>query len=170
MHVGAHLFKALRVSSADEIGLHVVNPALWVHQILVVLALDLNHAHHHAIYHVYGLALVIFSLGSFLVVFYTLSVLHLILHSLPAVIVLKDSVLDAGAPLVEDPAVQVPVTIQLLTFLSARLKLDIVRQVVLYLIIVVVRAHAVAERLRILAEVLHRYLIIQQISRFRLLA
>ena len=170
MHVGAHLFKALRVGSADEIGLHVVNPALWVHQILVVLALDLNHAHHHAIYHVYGLALVIFSLGSFLVVFYTLSVLHLILHSLPAVIVLKDSVLDAGAPLVEDPAVQVPVTIQLLTFLSARLKLDIVRQVVLYLIIVVVRAHAVAERLRILAEVLHRYLIIQQISRFRLLA
>ena len=119
LHVGAHLFKALRVGSADEIGLHVVNPALWVHQILVVLALDLNHAHHHAIYHVYGLALVIFSLGSFLVVFYTFSVLHLILDALPTIIVLENSVLNTGAPLVEDSTVQVFMTVQLLSFLSA---------------------------------------------------
>ena len=119
MHVGAHFFKTLRVCSADEICLHIVNSALWVHQVLVVLAFNLNHAHDHAVYHVYGLALVIFSLGSFLVVFYTFSVLHLILDALPTIIVLENSVLNTGAPLVEDSTVQVSMTVQLLSFLSA---------------------------------------------------
>ena len=118
LHVSAHFFKTLRVSSADEICLHIVNPALWVHQVLVVLALDLNHAHDYTVYHVYGLTLVIFSLGSFLVVFYSFSVLHLILDSLPTIIVLENSVLNTGAPLVEDSSVQVSMTVKLLSFLS----------------------------------------------------
>ena len=48
-----HAFKALRVCSADEVGLQIVYLALWVHQILLVFSLDLDHFHDDAIYHVH---------------------------------------------------------------------------------------------------------------------
>lgn len=53
------LLDALRVGSSDEVCLHVVNFALRVHEVLLVLALDLDHAHDHAINHVDGLALIV---------------------------------------------------------------------------------------------------------------
>jgi hypothetical protein len=93
------------------------------------------------------------------------------LDSLSALIVIKNSILDAGTALVEDTSIKVPLAVELLTILGSRLKLDIVeRVVVLKLIIVVVWVHSVAQRLRVLHEIVDRALIlVQQISRFRLL-
>lgn len=41
--------KALRVRCADKVSLHVVDLVVGVHQVLLVFALDLDRAHHHAI-------------------------------------------------------------------------------------------------------------------------
>lgn len=60
--VGAHLFQPLCVRCADEVRLHVVDAALGVHEVLVILALDLDHAHHDAVDHVDRLAFVVFAL------------------------------------------------------------------------------------------------------------
>ena len=48
-----HAFKALRVCSANEVGLQIINLALWVHQVLLVFSLDLDHFHDDTIYHVH---------------------------------------------------------------------------------------------------------------------
>ena len=50
--IGSHLFQPLRIGRANEVGLHVVDAPLRIHQVLVVLALDLDHAHHHTVDHV----------------------------------------------------------------------------------------------------------------------
>lgn len=47
-----HLFKALGISCANEVSLHVVNTTLRVHQILLIFAFDLNHTHNNTINHV----------------------------------------------------------------------------------------------------------------------
>jgi len=51
-----HVFEALRISSANEISVHVVNVAFRVHQVLVLLAFNLNYAHYLIVDHVDGLA------------------------------------------------------------------------------------------------------------------
>jgi hypothetical protein len=48
-----HFFKALGISRANEVCLHVINPALWIHQVLLVFTFDLNHPHHDTINHVH---------------------------------------------------------------------------------------------------------------------
>jgi hypothetical protein len=50
-------FESLRVGSADEVGVHVENPPLGVHQVLLLLPLDLDQPHHNAVNHVHGLSL-----------------------------------------------------------------------------------------------------------------
>jgi len=47
-----HLLEPLSVGSSDEVGLHVVDAPLWVHQVLVVFTLDLNHPHNDSVDHV----------------------------------------------------------------------------------------------------------------------
>jgi hypothetical protein len=87
--------------------LHVINAALWVHQILVVLPLNLNHAHDDAIDHVNGLALVIFPIAALLVVFNSLAILHLVLDALGALVVLENAILYARAALIERSTIEV---------------------------------------------------------------
>jgi len=102
-----HLFKTLRVCRPNEVRLHVINAALWVHQILVVLPLNLNHAHDDAIDHVNGLALVIFPIAALLVVFNSLAILHLVLDALGALVVLENAILYARAALIERSTIEV---------------------------------------------------------------
>ena len=52
LHLFVHLVKALGVSCADEVSLHVVDAAIGVHQVLVILALDLDDFHDDSIDHV----------------------------------------------------------------------------------------------------------------------
>lgn len=50
-----HLFQllqALSVRSSNKVSLHIKNTAIWVHKVLLLLALDLDHSHHHAINHI----------------------------------------------------------------------------------------------------------------------
>ena len=51
--IRSHLFQPLRVGRPDEVSLHVVNAALRVHQVLILLPLDLDHAHDYAVNHVH---------------------------------------------------------------------------------------------------------------------
>ena len=48
----AHFLKALGVCSADKVRLHIIYTALRIHQVLIVLAFYLDHAHDHAVDHV----------------------------------------------------------------------------------------------------------------------
>ena len=48
----------MRICSADEVGLHVEDPSLRVHQVLLFFTLNVNHAHDNSINHVDGLTLV----------------------------------------------------------------------------------------------------------------
>ena len=52
-----HTFKTLRVCSSNEVGLQVVDLPLWVHQVLLVLSLDLDHFHDHTVYHIHRLSI-----------------------------------------------------------------------------------------------------------------
>ena len=47
-----HLFKALGISSAYEVSLHVVDTPLGIHQILLILPFNLNHSHHNTVNHI----------------------------------------------------------------------------------------------------------------------
>ena len=60
--VWRHFFEALRVRCPNEVGLHVVDSALGVHQVLIVFAFDLDHAHDDAVDHVDGFTFVIVAL------------------------------------------------------------------------------------------------------------
>jgi len=42
----------LSIGSADEVGLHVVDSSLRIHQVLIVFTFDLDHPHHDAVDHV----------------------------------------------------------------------------------------------------------------------
>lgn len=57
--IGSHLFQPLRIRRPNEVRLHVINPPLRVHQVLVILPLNLYHAHDHAINHVDRLSFII---------------------------------------------------------------------------------------------------------------
>lgn len=54
-----HFLESLGIGRAYEVGLHVIDPALGVHQVLLLLSLDLDHPHDHPIDHVDGLPLLI---------------------------------------------------------------------------------------------------------------
>ena len=58
----AHLFKTLRIRCSNEVCLHVINATSRSHQVLIVLAFDLNHAHDDTINHVHGLSLLVLTL------------------------------------------------------------------------------------------------------------
>ena len=47
-----HFLETLSVGSSDEVCLHVVDPSLRIHQILLLLTFNLYHPHDNAIYHV----------------------------------------------------------------------------------------------------------------------
>lgn len=53
-----HAFEALGIRRANEVRLHIVDATIGVHQVLHLLALDLNHSHHDAIDHVHTFAIV----------------------------------------------------------------------------------------------------------------
>lgn len=57
--VVSEVLQALSVGRSNEVGLHIVNPALGVHQVLLVFALNLDHPHNDAINHVNGLLLLV---------------------------------------------------------------------------------------------------------------
>ena len=83
------------VGRADKVGLHVVNSALGVHQILILLSFDLNHSHDYAVNHVDGLTLVVLAFDTLLVVLYTFPILiDVVLNNL-AVLLLIDALLAA---------------------------------------------------------------------------
>ena len=102
--VRSHFFESLSVCGTDEVGLHVVNSALRVHQVLVVLSFDLNHAHDNAIDHVDGLTFIFFAFSSFLVSFDSFSILHLMI-TLAALIFVENTVMYTRASLVENASV-----------------------------------------------------------------
>ena len=47
-----HFFKTLGISRAYEVGLHVIDSALRVHQVLLVFPFNLDHSHNNAVNHV----------------------------------------------------------------------------------------------------------------------
>ena len=84
----AHFFETLRICGADKRRLHVVNAALWVHQVLVIFPLDLDHPHHYSVDHVDRLAFIIVTFGIFLILLSSLDVLvHIVLDTLAILIV-----------------------------------------------------------------------------------
>ena len=126
--IWAHLFEALCVCCADKVGLHVVDAPLWVHQILIVFAFNLNHAHYYTVNHVDRLALFLLTLSYLLTALNNIRLVKpLLLVILALNIFFKDA--NACASLVE-----------LLRILSARLEINIVR-IVLTLVIVILRVH-----------------------------
>ena len=56
-----HLFEAFSVCCTYELGLHVVDFSLRVHQVLLLFALNLDHSHDDAVYHVHRLSFTIFA-------------------------------------------------------------------------------------------------------------
>ena len=50
-------FKALGIRCADEVRLHIVDLASRIHEILLLLVFNLNHAANYAVNHVHGLTL-----------------------------------------------------------------------------------------------------------------
>ena len=101
--IRAHLFEPLRIGGANEVGLHIVDAPLWVHQVLVVLAFDLDHSHDDTIDHVNGLAFVFLSLGP-LIVLIVLHALGKVVH-IVVVSFLVDAVLEGGTSAIEDSSV-----------------------------------------------------------------
>jgi len=63
LHLILHFIEALCVGSTDEVGLHVINPTIWIHQVLIIFTLDLDNLHHDSIDHVDRLALDLFTLA-----------------------------------------------------------------------------------------------------------
>ena len=158
--VGAHLFQSLCVCSADEVGLHVINATLWVHQVLVVFSFDLNHAHDHTVDHVDRLTLVFFTFSisiSFIsAIFYTLAVFsHLIL----GIIFMEHAILDACAPLIKSATIKVMATHLLSGVLLARLKLYIVEWVILtHALLLMLHLHSVVIIVRVCSKMVLRLL------------
>ena len=86
--IGTHFLKALSVCSANEICLHIVNTALWVHQVLIVLAFNLDHAHDHAVDHVDRFSFIFLAFAPFLVILDALLVLFkVVLNTLSAIVI-----------------------------------------------------------------------------------
>ena len=84
----AHFLKALSVCSADKVRLHIINTALRIHQVLIVLAFYLDHAHDHAVDHVDRFSFVFLTFAPFFVVFDALIVLFkVVLNALTAIII-----------------------------------------------------------------------------------
>ena len=52
----SHLFESLSVCSANEVGLHIVDSPLRVHQVLIILTFNLNHPHNNSVNHIYWFA------------------------------------------------------------------------------------------------------------------
>ena len=132
--IGAHFLEALSVCSANEVCLHIVNAALWIHQVLIVLTLYLDHAHDHAVDHVDRLAFVLLAVASLLVILDALLVLvEVVLNALSAIVInVIRVVLQRGLPLIEAIILVLLVKhilLLLLTLLGARLKLNIVHWV-----------------------------------------
>ena len=50
--VGSHFFEPLCVRRSNEVGLHIVNSPLRVHQVLVLFSFNLDHAHDQTVDHV----------------------------------------------------------------------------------------------------------------------
>lgn len=63
-----HLFELIGIRCADEVALHVVYVAFRVHQVLLVLSLDLDSSHHHVVLDVNALFLFLVSSALLLVV------------------------------------------------------------------------------------------------------
>lgn len=51
LHIGP-LFNALGISRSNEVSLHVVDASLRIHQVLLFLPFDLDHAHDDPINHI----------------------------------------------------------------------------------------------------------------------
>ena len=47
-----HFFETLSVCCPDEVCLHIINPSLRIHQVLLLLSLYLYHSHNNTIYHI----------------------------------------------------------------------------------------------------------------------
>ena len=73
----AHFLETLSVGSSDEVGLHVIDAPLGVHQVLVVFTLNLDHPHDNAIDHVDRLSLFIALTEVFIAVGLTLNLCFL---------------------------------------------------------------------------------------------
>ena len=54
-----HLFELIGIGCADKVALHVIYVSLGVHQVLLVLPLDLDPAHHHVVLDIYALFLLL---------------------------------------------------------------------------------------------------------------
>lgn len=52
-----NLFQLVGVGGADEVALHIVDVAIGVHQVLLVLSLDLDSSHYHVVLYVHALFL-----------------------------------------------------------------------------------------------------------------
>ena len=171
--IGAHFLEALRVCGANEVCLHVIDTALWIHQVLIVLALDLDHAHDHAVDHVDRLAFVLLAVASLLVILDALLVLvEVVLNALSAIVInVIRVVLQRGLTLVEALVLIVLLVehiflmLLLLTFFCTRLELDVVHWVLVPVIDVVVLR---VQLLMLLAEVINVVTLVQ-VGRFRLL-
>ena len=145
----AHLFEALCVSCANEVGLHIVDASLWVHQILVILTFNLDHTHDYSVDHVDRFTLIFLAFGALLLVLHTILLVHpLLLVVLNFDILFKNAILNARAALIE-----------LLRILCARLKLNVVERVILALVIVILWVHEVPAT-EVLLVVLQRLLIL----------
>ena len=84
----AHFLKALGVCSADKVRLHIIYTALRIHQVLIVLAFYLDHAHDHAVDHVDRFSFVFLTFAPFFVVFDAFIVLFkVVLNALTAIVI-----------------------------------------------------------------------------------
>ena len=103
------------IGSTDKVCLHVVYATLGVHQILVLLTFNLNHAHDHTVNHVDGLTLVVLTFNSLFVVFDSLPILVDIVLNHLAVAFIINALLATLVVLAEGR----------LTLVSTRLKINV---------------------------------------------
>jgi len=100
---GVHLIDALCVGGADEVTVHVEDFArVRLHQVLVLFAFNLDHAHDHSINHVHALALLVF-------LSVTLSLAFDCLHTLLVVVVVLLGFLVEGLLILLSPTLEVDV-------------------------------------------------------------
>ena len=130
--IGTHFLKALSVSSADKVRLHIIYTALRIHQVLIVLAFYLDHAHDHAVDHVDRFTFVFFAFTTFFVVLNALIVLFkVVLNALTAIVIrIISVVLKRGLPLIETIILYVllvkHILLLLMAFIGARLEPNII--------------------------------------------
>ena len=55
--IGVHLTEAFGIGRAYKIGLHIVDAALRIHQVLTIFSLNLDQSHHDTVNHVHRIAL-----------------------------------------------------------------------------------------------------------------